>query len=364
MNKICKKLIAIILTVSMLSAFACFSYAEDGSEKKSVSLSIISSNVDGLPIPSFVTKDKRSVPTSEKLIGQQLNNSGYDIVCVQEDFQYHSILAKQMTNYKYDTYTSGGIPVGDGVNIFSKYPIYNIERVTWTDFNGILDAANDGLTPKGFVKCTADVNGVLVDIYDIHVDANGSEADCKAKEKQFNQLAAYISANSADRPVLITGDYNATLHCDYLANMYEIMIVGNGFKDAWAEVKNNGNYFRSDGATDLINQWYAQYNGQYWGIWDSVERLLYKSGAGATVTATDFSYEEPKSSEVSYTLSDHNIMKSTVEIDTTNYVRPDITLTAPTDTTTSYKITHGIKMVVRCLSLIIGDLLVRLGKKM
>ena len=53
-----------------------------------------------------------------------VNKSGYDIICVQEDFGYHDTLAATMTDYPYQTYTSGGVPVGDGLNVFSKYRLY------------------------------------------------------------------------------------------------------------------------------------------------------------------------------------------------------------------------------------------------
>ena len=150
MKKTIKILISIVLVAVLMLGVGTVAFAED--ETVADKLSIISSNVAGLPIPSKFDKDGKVVPHTQKVMGQLLNKSGVDIICVQEDFQYHAILAAQMKNYPYTTYTSGGVPVGDGMNIYSKYPIYNVERVAWEVFNGILDAANDGLTPKGFMK--------------------------------------------------------------------------------------------------------------------------------------------------------------------------------------------------------------------
>ena len=145
MKKYIKIIISFLLVLALMPGVGTIAFAEENTSNK---LTIISSNVAGLPIPSKFDKDGKVVPKTQKIMGEMLNNSGIDIICVQEDFQYHSILAKQMTNYPYQTYTSGGVPVGDGLNIFSKYPIYNIERVEWEAYNGILDAANDGLLPR------------------------------------------------------------------------------------------------------------------------------------------------------------------------------------------------------------------------
>ena len=198
MKKTFKIMLSTLLALVLLISVGTVAFAED--ENVNITednLSVMSANVAGLPIPSKFDKDGKVVPKTQKILGQLLNTSGVDIICVQEDFQYHSILAAQMKNYPYTTYTSGGVPVGDGMNIYSKYPIYNVERVAWEVFNGILDAANDGLTPKGFLKCTVDFNGVLVDVYDTHLDANGSLADCAAKKAQLEQLRITKTAREA-----------------------------------------------------------------------------------------------------------------------------------------------------------------------
>ena len=63
-------------------------FAQDESDQPSEStLSVISANVAGLPIPSFFDDEGKVVPKTQKIMGQLLNESGVDIVCVQEDFQ-------------------------------------------------------------------------------------------------------------------------------------------------------------------------------------------------------------------------------------------------------------------------------------
>ncbi len=349
-SKLTSVLLAAILAVCTLQVAVC------AKEDNQTQLTIISSNVAGLPIPSAFSDSKKVVPDAQVEIGKILNATGADIICVQEDFQFHAKLAQQMTDYPYQTYTSGGVPTGDGLNIFSKYPIYNVERVAWEEFYGILTDANDGLTPKGLLKCTVDADGVLADVYDIHLDAYGTEQDQMAKKAQLKQLSSYIKEHSADRPVLITGDFNCTLHTDYHADLYQIMIQDAGFADSWANVVNSGNYFRGDDAAILISNYYRQYNGLYWGIWDSVERLLYRDGTGTVITPTSFVYKnctnDPEKPEA---LTDHSLMISTVSIDTSSYVRPALELKKEHQKCFIVRFFHSVYMVFKCIGLIIYD---------
>ena len=117
MKKFLKIIISSLLVSALMIGVGTVAFAEEDTSNKQTD---ISSNVAGLPIPSKFDKDGKVVPKTQKIMGEMLNNSGIDIICVQEDFQYHAILAKQMTNYPYKTYTSGVVPVGDVLNIFSK----------------------------------------------------------------------------------------------------------------------------------------------------------------------------------------------------------------------------------------------------
>ena len=243
------------------------------------------------------------------------------------------------------------------MNVFSKYPIYNVDRVAWDAFNGILSDDNDGLTPKGFLKCTLDVDGKLIDLYNIHTDAYRTLEDQLAKKAQFIQLSAYIDAHSDGRPVLITGDFNCTLHTYYFAEFYETMLADGVFADAWAEYVNDGNYLRGDDAQEIIDRYNAQYDNIFWGLWDSYERLLYRGGDGLSFTVTDFDYtfytDRPDDPEA---LTDHAVMSCTLRLDVQDYTRPDGDLQPPADRTAVEKIIYFVRMIGRCLRLIGSDL--------
>ena len=350
----CRKLLCILLT-AVLTLGGVLSLS--ASAEAQPSLTVLCVNAAGLPIPMVFSGQHITVPQVQVQFGKILNASGAQIVCVQEDFQFHDLLAKQMTDYPYKTYTSGGIPVGDGLNVFSKYPIYNVERVAWTEFYGILKHDNDALTPKGFLKCTIDADGVLIDLYDIHTDASKTVEDQLAKRAQFEQLKAYIDVHSADRPVLVTGDFNCTLHTYYYSNFYETMLNNTGFQDAWVEFVNGGNYLHGDDAEAVIARYNAQYGNEFWGLWDSYERLVYRGGDGVTFTPTEHSYTFYRAdNRYGDLLSDHAVMRCTVELNKTDYVRPTIDLAPEQDRSATEKLTHGIRMIFRCLGLMFSDL--------
>ncbi len=352
-----KKVIVCLLTVIItLSAFSIFASAQN----ETAELSIISANVAGLP--AFLSKYDRDVQKSQETLGKMLNESGYDIICVQEDFGYHSTLAAKMTNYPYTTYTSGGVPIGDGLNIFSKFPIYNVERVTWKSYNGYFTDGLDALTPKGFIKCTVDVDGVLIDLYNVHNDAYRTDADQLAKKSQLIQLTEYIEENSKGRPIIITGDTNLTFHTDPLADTYRILIDENEFTDVWIEMKNDGNYMQGEDGKQLIDDWYKKFGGHDWGRWDSVERLLYKNGDGLKFTPTSFEYKVYSNDDNDKkALTDHRMMECIIEIDSSEYEEPtNIVLEQEKKPSFFYDLTHGAGMILRFiwfLSLGIGGII-------
>lgn len=257
-------------------------YDYDKAEKHNVRA--VNFNVAGLPF-GLISGD--NVGGNQKKIGKYLSENGFDIVAVQEDFDFHNSLIRGLSGFDYITNHTGGIPGGDGLNIFTKgMPVYNETRVPWDDACGILSDGSDELTPKGFMYAVIDIgNGIYVDFYNLHADAYGGEGSRAARTSQFRQLAAFIEARSAenDRPVIITGDFNYHLHGrEENYSLYNIFCEGLGFKDAWVEKLNGGDYFN-------MHDWYAT-GVPAWGNWDSVERFLYRAGGGVDVAVSDFKY--------------------------------------------------------------------------
>lgn len=257
-------------------------YDYDNAEKYDVKAA--NYNVAGLP---FGLLSGENVMANQKSSGKYLSENGFDIVAVQEDFGFHRNLVAGMSGFDYVTNHTGGIPGGDGLNIFTKgMPVYNETRIPWKEASGILSDGSDELTPKGFVYAVIDIgNGIYVDFYNLHADAYGGEGSRKARTSQFKQLAKFIEERSAenDRPVIVTGDFNYHLHGrEENSSLYNILCKDLGFKDAWVEFHNGGDYFN-------MHDWYAT-GVPSWGNWDSVERFMYRAGGGVDIAVSDFRY--------------------------------------------------------------------------
>ena len=295
-NKIYWRLTYICSEETITEYFDIKLYDYDASEKFTVKA--VNFNVAGLPFAAIGGTD---VKGNQGVAGKYLSENDFDIVAVQEDFGYHKHLVAAMSGFNYMTNHIGGIPGGDGLNTFTKdMPVYNETRVEWNDACGILSDGSDELTPKGFVYTVIDVgNGVYVDFYNLHADAYGGAGSKAARTSQFKQLAAFIEARSAenDRPVIITGDFNYHLHGqEDNASLYNILCVDGGFKDAWVEYHNNGDYFN-------MHEWYKT-GLSSWGNWDSVERFMYRPGGGVDLVVSDFKYTNV-SAENGELISDH-----------------------------------------------------------
>lgn len=259
-------------------------YDYDNAEKHTVKT--VNFNVAGLP---FAALKGENVIANQKVAGKYLSNNGFDIVAVQEDFGYHRHLAESLSGFTHSTNHTGGIPGGDGLNIFTKgKAVYNETRVAWNEASGILSDGSDALTPKGFVYSVIDVgNGIYVDFYNLHADAYGGEGSIAARTSQYKQLAEFIKARSAenDRPVIVTGDFNNYMHThEDDGALYKTLYLECGLKDAWIEYHNNGDYFN-------LYKWHIS-GLPAWGNWDSVERFMYKPGGGVDVVVSDFRYTE------------------------------------------------------------------------
>lgn len=321
-------------------------YDYDSSEK--YSLKAVNFNVAGLP---FAALSGENVAANQKVAAKYLSENSFDIVAVQEDFGYHNTLVNSMSGFNYETNHTGGIPGGDGLNIFTKdMPIYNETRVTWNESCGILSDGSDELTPKGFIYSVIDIgNGIYVDYYNIHADAYGGEGSIAARTSQYKQLAEFIQARSAenDRPVIITGDFNNHIHTkEDDAAIYKIFYEQCGFKDAWVEYHNNGEYFN-------MYEWHIT-GLPAWGNWDSVERFMYRPGGGVDVVVNDFRYVEVKD-DSGKVASDHSAAECDFTfIKTADFVEntQELEVTKPEGN----EFIHKIVWILRVLVMVFSDI--------
>jgi hypothetical protein len=167
-------------------------------------LKFLTYNVAGLPQAISSVNPLTNTPKISPLL------NGYDLVLVQEDFVYHVELARDARHpYQSVPLTGYSTLVGDGLNTFSKHPFLMVSRVKWNVWYGLFSNANDGLSSKGFSFARHTLGpGVEIDVYDLHADAGGDAGDQDARVVQYDQLADFVEAFSAGRPLLIAGDTN------------------------------------------------------------------------------------------------------------------------------------------------------------
>ncbi|PZF99318.1 jacalin-like lectin [Micromonospora endophytica] len=189
--------------------------------------SVLTYNVAGLPEP--LSSGRPSVNT--RPIGERVN--AYDIVHVQEDFNYHADLYAT-DRHPYRTPTSGGVPFGDGLNTMSNVEYSAFTRVKWDRCNG-----TDCLTPKGFTYARHRLaEGVFVDFYNVHTNAGSTDADLAARRANITQLSNWIAANSAGNAVVVMGDLN--VRYTRAGDNIRDLVTANGLTDAWVQQEQGG----------------------------------------------------------------------------------------------------------------------------
>src|SRR5689334_19620808 len=197
------------------------------------SFSVLSYNVAGLPQGLSSAPGDRTTDTT--LIGQRL--SPYDIINVEEDFNYHAYLYAADT-HPYRTPTSGGAGIGSGLNTLSNLPydVDDFERVHWTSCQ--LDSG-DCLTPKGFTFMRVRLaEGVYVDFYNLHTNAGTNAGDETSRAANLSQLTAFIADHSAGNAVVVMGDTNTRY--TRAADTIGAFVADNGLTDAWVKLERGG----------------------------------------------------------------------------------------------------------------------------
>ncbi|WP_328878390.1 jacalin-like lectin [Streptomyces sp. NBC_00299] len=188
---------------------------------------VLTYNVAGLPLGLGDSDPETNTP----LIGQRL--APYDIVNVQEDFNYHASLYANDT-HPYRTATSGGAGIGDGLNTLSDQSFEDFERVKWNACTG-----TNCLTPKGFTLARVRLaEGVFVDLYNVHTNADSDDAALAARRANVEQLSDFIQANSSGNAVIVMGDTNTRY--TRTGDNIRTLVAENGLTDAWVQLVKGG----------------------------------------------------------------------------------------------------------------------------
>ncbi|KAJ5347974.1 hypothetical protein MYU51_007955 [Penicillium brevicompactum] len=262
----------------------------------------LSFNVAGLP-SILQSNDVNGTKTENaKQLGIYFSQYGYDIINMQEDFNYHAYIY-ETDDHAYRTATSGGAAIGSGLNTISNYDWIDFTRVKW---NKCSDASgSDCLTPKGltFMRWNP-ADGVYIDFYNIHADA-GTEADDEtARNANLQQVADYIDTWSIGNAVVVMGDTNSRYT---RADDTGIRVLKSQSKlaDSWVELEKDGVY-PTAGADALLCD-----NPSSDLTCETVDKILYRGSNLVTLKADSFDYNGDKftntdSEYLGDVLSDHN----------------------------------------------------------
>lgn len=289
--------------------------ADDGTAATGASgeLTLLSYNVAGLP--QEVSEETPSV--NLPLISPRLEP--YDLVLTQEDFDwwqpslegldfvnYHDRLVAD-TTHEYRSERHPGpeaaglgdwetsrptLLVGDGLGYLSRYPLSDIERIAWADCFGGADTddggAGDCLSMKGFAVATVELApGVTVDVYDLHNEAGGTDADQAIQARNMEDLAAFMAERSDGRAVILAGDTN--LHTDGEHPDGD----GDADEAIWST------FLEAAGLTDVCDALSCDSPGD-------IDKAAFRSGGGVTLepTSHDFPTEDFQD-DAGEDLSDH-----------------------------------------------------------
>ncbi|MEV6028382.1 jacalin-like lectin [Streptomyces sp. NPDC052036] len=260
---------------------------------------VLTYNVAGLPegLSSAPTPRQSSTTT----IGGRLGP--YDIVHVQEDFNYHSYLYASDT-HPYRTPTSGGAGIGSGLNTLSglPYDTDDFERVHW---NSCQYDSGDCLTPKGFTFMRERLaEGVYVDFYDLHTNAGTNDGDLASRADNLSQLSDFVRTHSAGNAVVVMGDTNTryTRSGDTIAEF----AAAAGLTDAWVQLVRGGTP-PAKGSDALVCDENAVTNSC-----EVVDKILYRGSKLVSLNATSYNNEHAKFlTDDGLMLSDHDPITAT-----------------------------------------------------
>jgi endonuclease/exonuclease/phosphatase (EEP) superfamily protein YafD len=279
------------LTTAVLAASA-LGLTAPAAQAAGGTFSVLSYNVAGLPEGISSAPTPRAPSTTA--IGQRLGP--YDLVHVQEDFNYHANLYAADA-HPYRTPTSGGAGIGSGLNSLSTLPVDELERVRW---NSCQFDSGDCLTPKGFTFTRLRLaEGVYVDAYNIHTNAGTNDGDQASRAANLSQLTAYIATHSAGNAVVVMGDTNTRY--TRAADTIRAFAAANGLTDAWVRLERGG-VPPAAGSDPLVCDETAVTNAC-----EIVDKVLYRGNKQITLDATYYNNEHDAFLDASGAmLSDHD----------------------------------------------------------
>lgn len=226
---------------------------------------VASLNVDGLPTINIdlfnvhVNPDGRGAQGAKDISKYlMMSNKRYDLLAVQEDFNYNSELVSEFGNTYGQGTWRGEVGVGsilnppsdtDGLNFFwNKDNGREASGESWTQYTQSVSTEGNQYIKKGFRYYEVTLSdGLKVDVYITHMDAGDTaNGATDSRNAQWTQLANAIIQNSfTTRPKIIMGDFNSRYTRENIISNFKNPIEATGhytFNDAWIQLVRSGAY--------------------------------------------------------------------------------------------------------------------------
>lgn len=239
----------------------------DGDAVLRGAVSVLSYNMAGLPEGISGSSPEANAPIISPLL------NAFDVVLLQEDFDFYTDLLRAEADHEFVTEPHPGpevenpiaresAAVGDGLNILSRFPLGELDRVPW---QGCGEASADCLALKGFALTTLELHPLAeVDVYTLHMEAGGEDEALRGDD--LDELAAYLAEMSEGRAVIIGGDWN--LHTDEEpdATQFADFLAATGLTDVCQEL---------DCGADV----------------DEIDKIVFRSSRDVILTPTSHRFE-------------------------------------------------------------------------
>lgn len=221
-------------------------------------------NVDGLPqtVAGYSLNSDGPGSDGTKKIGQYIAKSGIDVVGLSEDFNYNgSLLEGAGDQYQAGTWrgsislsSTGNLDLSnlrfptDGLQFLVKTGSTFADEswTAWTQNHGKFTDGADELVTKGYRYYKVNLGqGIVVEFYIMHMDAETGEEDNAARASQWKQLRDAILANNSGLPKIVMGDTNSRYTRDDILTLFTNPIIADGnytVNDVWVDKCKNGTY--------------------------------------------------------------------------------------------------------------------------
>lgn len=315
--------------------------------------SIATLNVDGLPKKILVFNVNADGPgdAGSARIGKYLMKKGYDLMLLQEDFNYHYVMVPFLEDdYGMDEWTGDVDVVGhnidflhlqnhrfpcDGLMAFWKndLTVAPAQRTAWNQSFGKFSHANDEMVTKGFRRYEVTLrNGDCIVVYNMHMDASddydvnisNDTKDKEARMAQWMQLKEDILTQFDNRPIIVVGDMNSLYKRDDVKKQFIDAIEETGLatvRDVYVELKCEGNYPAYEADAQVTDENIEGLDGE------TLDKILYINPVnGMSVQPLSFNIDKDGYMYDGKPLGDHypvsavfEIMSRTVGIETLEY---------------------------------------------